>query len=58
MINAPPAGLCADCRYAREIRTDRGTVFLQCLKSFEDPRMPKCPRLPVLKCDAYLSKRK
>jgi hypothetical protein len=46
-------GLCADCRFAREIRSDRGTRFVQCQKSFVDPRLPKYPRLPVIQCSAY-----
>jgi hypothetical protein len=47
------AGLCADCRFARVIRSDRGTVFYQCGKSFEDSRFPKYPRLPVHACPGY-----
>lgn len=47
------AGLCMDCRFARVIRSDRGSVFYQCTKSFEDPRFPKYPRLPVLDCSGY-----
>ncbi len=46
-------GLCPDCRFARVIRNDRGTVFLQCGKSFEDARFVKYPRLPVLACAGY-----
>ena len=47
------AGLCADCRHARVIRNDRGSVFYQCGKHFEDPTFPKYPRLPVLECRGY-----
>jgi hypothetical protein len=47
------AGLCADCRFARINRSDRGTLFYQCGKAFEDPRFPKYPRLPVRACDGY-----
>jgi len=47
------AGLCADCTHARVMRSDRGTVFYQCGKSFEDPRFEKYPRLPVRECPAY-----
>ena len=47
------AGLCADCIYARVNRSDRGSVFYQCTKSFEDPRFPKYPRLPVKACTGY-----
>jgi hypothetical protein len=47
------AGQCADCRFARVYRSDRGAVFYQCAKSFEDPRFPKYPRLPVHDCPGY-----
>ncbi|HMC57703.1 MAG TPA: hypothetical protein VKJ01_00795, partial [Candidatus Solibacter sp.] len=47
------AGLCADCRWARVVRSDRGTVFYQCGKSFEDSRFPKYPPLPVRACAGY-----
>jgi hypothetical protein len=46
-------GLCADCQYARRIESDRGSVFFMCELSFQDPRFPKYPRLPVLACDGY-----
>ena len=48
-----PAGLCAECRHARTVRSDRGAVFIQCGKSFGDPRFPKYPRLPVRACAGY-----
>ena len=37
----------------REIRNDRGAVFLMCLLSKTDPRFPKYPRLPVMACEGY-----
>jgi len=37
----------------REMRNDRGSVFLMCLLSKTDPRFPKYPRLPVVTCDCY-----
>jgi hypothetical protein len=46
-------GLCQDCQYARQIESDRGSVFLRCELSFQDPRFAKFPRLPVLDCDGY-----
>ena len=54
---APPAGLCAQCLHRKEIRTDRDTIFTQCLRSFTDPKFPKYPRLPVLKCTGFESNR-
>jgi hypothetical protein len=47
------AGLCADCVFARINRSDRGAVFYQCAKSFEDASFPKYPRLPVQVCPGY-----
>ncbi|SPE42535.1 conserved hypothetical protein [Candidatus Sulfopaludibacter sp. SbA3] len=46
-------GLCANCRWMRMIESDRGSVFYQCGKAFEDPRFPKYPRLPVHSCTGY-----
>jgi hypothetical protein len=37
----------------REMRNDRGRVFLMCLLSKTDPRFPKYPRLPVQICARY-----
>lgn len=47
------AGLCADCRFMRRMQSDRGSVFLLCGKSADDPSFPKYPRLPVLRCRGY-----
>lgn len=46
-------GLCAHCLFARVIRSGRGPIYYQCLKSLEDPTFPKYPRLPVLECAGY-----
>jgi hypothetical protein len=51
--DAGPFGLCADCRHAERIRSNKGSVFLLCGLSRTDPRFPKYPRLPVLACDGY-----
>jgi hypothetical protein len=47
------AGLCATCRHARTITSDRGRVFYQCSLSKTDPSFPKYPQLPVLACRGY-----
>ena len=49
----PAAGLCATCRQAEVIASDRGSRFLRCLKSRADPRFARYPRLPMLRCDGY-----
>jgi hypothetical protein len=46
-------GLCATCRHARVIRSDRGSTFYLCRLSFEDASFPKYPRLPVLACPGF-----
>jgi hypothetical protein len=47
------AGLCADCRHARRIASDRGSLFFLCQRSVNDATFPRYPRLPVLECSGY-----
>lgn len=49
----PDPGLCKDCQHARQMKSDRGSIFLMCKLSLEDSRFAKYPRLPVLKCGGY-----
>lgn len=55
MIRPPVnAGLCANCRYRRWIRSDKGSSFVMCLRHREPAsRYVKYPRLPVLSCSGY-----
>jgi hypothetical protein len=46
-------GLCGHCVHAQIIRSNRGSVFYLCRLSATDPRFPKYPRLPVLRCDGF-----
>jgi hypothetical protein len=46
-------GLCAECIHRKEIRNDRGSIFIMCLRSFNEPEYPKYPRLPVLSCAGF-----
>lgn len=46
-------GLCADCQFAQQIRSSKGSTFLLCGLSKTDPRFSKYPRLPVLTCSGY-----
>ncbi len=52
MDSAPP-GLCGDCRHSRVIVNRRGSRFRLCERSRTDPRFPRYPRLPVLRCDGH-----
>lgn len=47
------AGLCADCRFVRRMRSDRGSTFYLCERSSTDPSFPKYPRLPISQCRGY-----
>ncbi len=47
------AGLCAGCRHARVLRSDRGSVFYQCQRAEQDSNFPRFPRLPVVECRGY-----
>lgn len=49
----PNPGLCRDCQHMRKIKSDRGSIFIQCQLSFEDSQFAKYPRLPVLSCSGY-----
>lgn len=48
-------GLCADCRFAAVIRSDKGSVFYQCRRSFTEAEFEKYPRLPVRACPGYIA---
>lgn len=58
VVPAPPImkPLCVDCKYAREIVSDKGSTFLQCRLAFTNPAFPKYPALPVLRCSGYVKK--
>jgi len=47
-------GLCLDCQHARQMESDRGSIFMLCKLSFQDSRFAKYPRLPVLVCQGHL----
>jgi len=50
---ASRVGLCARCRFVRQMTSDRGATFYKCERSATDPAFPKYPRLPVLECPGY-----
>lgn len=51
---APPAGLCESCANVRTVDTRKGSRFYMCQLSEIDPRFPKYPRTPVLRCLGYV----
>jgi hypothetical protein len=46
-------GLCAVCRHARVVISGRGSRFLLCERSRVDPRFPRYPPLPVIRCAGF-----
>jgi hypothetical protein len=53
MTYAAPAGLCESCRNVRVVDTRKGSRFYLCELSETDPRFPKYPPTPVLRCVGY-----
>ncbi len=52
-LTRPVVGLCTDCRFMRQIESDRGSTFYLCERSATDANFTKYPRLPVLQCAGY-----
>ena len=50
---APAPGLCGVCIHHRWTSNRRGSSFLMCRKSAEDPSFPKYPPLPVRACRGF-----
>jgi hypothetical protein len=48
-----PAGLCESCVHAQTINSSKGSTFIRCDLSFTDPRFPRYPTLPVIRCEGY-----
>jgi len=54
--DARRAGLCATCAHAQIVASSKGSTFLLCALSESDPRFPRYPRLPVLRCAGHQPK--
>jgi hypothetical protein len=52
-VSGPFPGLCGACRHARIIASKRGSRFWLCERSRTDPRFPRYPGLPVLRCAGF-----
>jgi hypothetical protein len=53
-VDAPPAGLCERCRNVKVVETRKGSCFYLCMLSEIDPRFPRYPRIPVVRCLGYV----
>lgn len=49
----PRPSLCRSCAAVRLVETPRGSTFLLCERSRTDPRFPRYPYQPVLRCDGH-----
>ena len=47
-----PIGLCRTCVHSRQVPS-RTTRFWMCGLAATDPRFPRYPRLPVVRCAGY-----
>lgn len=47
-------GLCGRCTNARVVETRRGSRFYRCELSRKDPRFPRYPVLPVVRCAGHV----
>jgi hypothetical protein len=48
--------LCERCQNLQEVITTKGSRFLLCRLSKNDPAYPKYPPQPIVKCDGYRTK--
>ncbi|MGD8494583.1 MAG: hypothetical protein PVF05_00230 [Gemmatimonadales bacterium] len=46
-------GLCANCRWARVVTSDRGTRFWLCRAAAWRDDLRRYPQLPVLRCPGF-----
>ena len=53
-LGPPPAGLCERCANVKIVETRKGSRFYLCTLSEVDPRFPKYPGIPVLRCIGYV----
>jgi hypothetical protein len=50
-----PISLCETCMHKREIISGKGSRFLLCQLSQADPRYPKYPPQPVVRCSGFVA---
>lgn len=46
-------GLCPRCIHVRRIESAKGSVFLLCERSKDDPRFPRYPPQPRVECAGF-----
>ena len=53
LLMDPRSSLCRSCAAVRLVETPRGSTFLLCERSRTDPRFPRYPYQPVVRCDGH-----
>ena len=51
----PPRSLCERCRHVRVVESSKGSRFLLCGRSAQEPEYPKYPPQPVVECRGFES---
>jgi len=46
-------GLCGACAHARTVPSSTGSTYVLCRLSLSDPRFPRYPTLPVMRCAGW-----
>jgi hypothetical protein len=49
-----PAGLCERCVHMQIVTSSKGSQFYLCRLSLTDPRFPRYPPIPVVRCDGFM----
>jgi len=49
----PGPGLCGACRHVRTVLSGKGSTFYLCERSRTDPRFPRYPPMPVVRCSGF-----
>lgn len=57
MQTSTEAGLCGHCQWAQRIESAKGSEFIRCSRSDDDPRFRKYPALPMLSCPGFVTNR-
>jgi hypothetical protein len=49
-------GLCPRCTHVKIVTSAKGSTFLLCQLSSSDPRFPKYPPQPVVRCSGFVER--
>jgi len=46
-------GLCPSCQHLKVVTSGKGSTFILCRRATDDPRYPKYPPQPVMRCAGH-----